>query len=183
LALKVYVDESLRTEIGLCVVAAVVLDETQEIAARADLAAILPPGARRLHWQSDSTVIRQQIMQVLAKHAHFASVYLSHFDDNKRGDAARAQCLSHLYADMGGRPYSHIILDQRTRHQDTRDLVLFTQQCKRLNLPNPPEVTHDGTMTESLLWLADAVAGAAGEHIVNKDAAYIQVMAHKLAIM
>ncbi|UKF32432.1 hypothetical protein [Clavibacter phaseoli] len=180
--LHVYVDESARDTYGLCVVAAVVLDASQEAAARAELAVILPPGAKRLHWNKDSPVVRNQVAQVLQRNAHHVAAYLSYYDANKRMNEARARCLTHLFGDVGGVPYETVTLDQRTPHQDTRDRTLWTQQCVRLQLRNPPQLQHDGTLTEPLLWLADAAAGAVGEHLVNNDPTYVQLFASKLVI-
>lgn len=181
--LHVYVDESARDDNGLCVVAAVVLNDGQASAARTELAAILPPGAKRLHWNSDSPVVRNQVSQVIQRQADHVSAYVSYYDSNKRMNDARERCLMHLIADVGGVPFKTVTLDQRSPHQDTRDRVLWSQQCVRLRLPNPPTLSHAGSLSEPLLWLADAAAGAVGEHLAHKDPTYIRVFASTLRIV
>jgi hypothetical protein len=181
--LHVFVDESARDDFGLCVVAAVVLDADREEATRAELMAILPKGAKRLHWNKDGAAVRKKTVEVLNRNAHHVSAYLSYYDSNKRMNAAREKCLTHLIGDVGGIPFETVTLDQRTAHQDTRDRTLWVQQCLRLRLPNPPQLKHDGTLTESLLWLADAAAGAVGEHLVHNDPSFVQTFASKLQIV
>ncbi|SDP65386.1 hypothetical protein SAMN04487914_12377 [Arthrobacter sp. ok909] len=181
--LKAYVDESAHVAAGLCLVGVAVLDKTIEEEVLQDLQKALPRGAKRLHWNKDGAAVRSRVVEILAERTHHCRVYLSYFDDSKRSEKARDACLAHMFADMGGRPYGEIILDQRTKHQDTRDLVAWTNLCVRLSLPHPPVVRHDGTTTEPLLWLADALAGAVGEHLVKGDDTYVRALAHKLEIV
>lgn len=181
--LNAYVDESAHESAGLCLVGVAVLDKSIESEVNEALQAALPTGAKRLHWNKDGASVRSKVIDIIAEYTHHCRVYLSYFDDRKRIDKAREACLMHMYSDMGGKPYGEIILDQRTKHQDTRDLVLWTNQCVRLNLPHPPAVRHDGTATEPLLWLADAVAGAVGDNLVKGDNSYVRTLAHKLEIV
>jgi hypothetical protein len=180
--LKAYVDESAHVAAGLCLVGVAVLDENAEYEVLTALLDALPNGATRLHWNKDSDAVRSKAVDILAEYTHHCRVYLSYFDDSKRSEKARETCLNHMFSDIGGRPYVEMILDQRTKHQDTRDLMLWTNHCKRLSLPNPPLVRHDGTTTEPLLWLADALAGAVGDHLVKGNKTYVQTLAHKLEI-
>ena len=41
---------------------------------------------------------------------------------------------------------------------------------------------HDGTLTEPLLWMADAAAGAVGDHLAFQRPEFIQQIASKLSI-
>ena len=180
---RAYVDESIHVEPGICVVGVAVVEAGMEDAVRASLAAVLPRGAKRLHWQQNSTPLRLDSALAVAENVVEARAYVSYFDHQRRGDAARERCLVHMIADLGGLPYETVTIDRRSPHQDTRDLVALNGQCVRLRLPRPPRIVHDGTLTEPLLWLADTVAGAVAEHIQSGDDAFVRMFGHRLAVV
>jgi len=180
---RVHVDESLHVTAGLCVLGVAVIEDAAEGQARADLRLLLPPGAQRLHWQQNSTLLHGQAVGAVNRHVRQARAYLSYFDHPKRGDDARERCLVHMIGDLGGPPYEQIVIDRRSPHQNTRDDLVLGSQCQRLRLPHPPKWRHDGTLTEELLWLADTICGAVSDHLVHGNPGYVQALAPKLVIV
>lgn len=181
--MRVFVDESVHTAVGVCAVAAVAVDDARAASARADLRSLLPPGAARLHWNNDSPQLRASTVGLVAQYGEQCRVYLGYFDSDKRQDAARERCIAHMYDDLGNSPpFEELVLDKRSPAQDTRDTVIMSGECRRLQLAHPPTFRHDGTLTEELLWLADALAGAVCEHVVKGDPTFVRALASRLVI-
>ena len=177
-----WIDESVRVEHGLYVLAAVIVDDAQMSACRRTLRNLVHQGQGRLHWHSDAEPLRNQSLGVLAADAVQIRPYLSFFDRPKRQEEARVRCLAHLVADIVSPGLTEIVLDRRRPNQDVQDLHLIAQELARTGSSLAPRVRHESSVIEPLLWLADVAAGAAGAHLVRRDASYITAIAGSLVI-
>lgn len=175
-----YVDESVHIDHGLYIIAAAIVEGADD--ARADLLALKPAGAPRLHWQSNSQRLRESSADLVAIHVEHAYAFVAYFDDKKRQDLARATIFEQILSKMGGPPITELVIDQRNGHQNARDKEVLLKQCRRLNLRHPPRWSHGDSRQEPLLWLPDTIAGAVGQHLLWKDPAMVHRIGAKLQI-
>ncbi|MHB8324618.1 MAG: hypothetical protein ACYDHB_09400 [Candidatus Dormibacteria bacterium] len=157
-----YVDESIRMEPPLYVLAAVLVAPTDEIAARQAMAAFsLPHRAPRFHWHDERENRRLAMLRCLADlrlpiHAYVrpGPVHGQH------AGRARSRCLTSLLQDLRLRSVGRLVIESREPHNDRRDArtILGAQQGRLA--ASSLEFQFARPREEPLLWPADAVAGA-----------------------
>lgn len=157
-----YVDESIRMEPPLYVLAAVLVAPTDEIAAREAMAAFhLPARAPRFHWHDEREDRRLAMLRCLADLRLPVRAYVRQGPvHGQHAGRARSLCLISLLRDLRLRTVGHLVIESREPHNDRRDArtILGAQQGR---LASSSLAFHFARPSdEPLLWPADAVAGA-----------------------
>jgi hypothetical protein len=156
-----FVDESARN--GRYLIAAAIVEPAQVRHLRRTMRQLLLPGQRELHFQREKPIRRRLLADAIACLPVEVRVYsrACHRDD----EPARQDCLNRLARDLVERGAHRLVIDSR-RSQDIND----ERTLRRVLGPHPAETRmvyeHVDSTTESLLWIADAVAwchGAGGD--------------------
>lgn len=161
-----YVDESIgmrgpaHQEYLLC--AALVPDGARDLCREA-LRKLLKPGQIKWHWTDESSARKQEMIDVIASFDSL-NVLVAHLDSRRRKvDRYRRKCLQTLYRECAGLAVRELVLESRSPVQDRQDvahLVALRQSGADASL----RIDHRRGGDEPLLWIPDAVAGAANAH-------------------
>lgn len=149
-----FVDESIRRRYILC---SVTVSPRDLGASRRDLRTMLLPGQRRLHFVHEAPSRRKALLSRMSNMSVRGTIYVCSGDDT----AARKEGLRHLVHDLvliGGR---RLVVESREGRdgqdrQTIREALLETGSIDQL------DYKHMRPSEEPLLWIADAVAWAAG---------------------
>ena len=133
---------------------------------RADLRGLLLRGQQRLHWRDESEERRRSIAAGFAAMSTPAAlrsvvVAVSSVPDNKQ-ERARRLCLEALHPTLQGLGVTAIVQEQRTPQQNRHDLRMVDALRGQRLLGPGVRVQFAQPVTEPLLWLPDAIAGAVG---------------------
>jgi hypothetical protein len=159
---RAFVDESYAHLTAHYLMAAVVLEEaaSQEIA---DLAAGLRRRARgEFHWRHEFDASRRTMLELVAVASDVQIVVVSQPVASRRQERARARCTESLLSQLRSlsSPVRDSVLESRGRVLDQRDAHRI--EGLRVQGRADPELRYSfDTKAQPLLWLADAVAGAA----------------------
>ena len=149
------------------VVSAVVVINPAEVTAvlRALVSARLNP----IHWAREGPNMRRQVIDVLCETVVAATVRWS--PTGRRGQLdLRAELLEQIATWVHGEVVDHLVIeasDERTNIRDRQVLARHPLQ----SAGGLGYVYDHRSKREPLLWLADAVAGAVGEHLIGKHSA------------
>lgn len=155
------IDESIATDgDGAYVVASVLVEQRAKDEIRADLRRLLPP-RHRFHFHAEKPETRRAVLGLLDECSQRCMVYRVKPSPTRSHETARGRCLSCLLGDLRDLPVHEITLDSRNEHNDARDRSHFVA-ARHAGWLHPDAVYgHARSATEPLLWLADALAGAA----------------------
>ena len=160
------VDESVHEAGGgvyYVVGAAVVVDPTR---VTAELRALIKERSNVVHWAREGPAMRTRVLDVLCESAVAASVQWS--ATGRRGQIeTRARLLTEIATWVYGEGADHLVIESSDTTMNRRD---------RQTLARHPMATEGGLVfrydhrskQEPLLWLADTVASAVGEHLIGK---------------
>ncbi|WP_053202268.1 hypothetical protein [Jiangella muralis] len=174
-----YVDESIRTDDGVYVLAAVALDRADAAAVRAAVRALEPRPGRRFHWRDRLPVARQAAAESLAALPVLPIVVVGTPVNPRRQERARRQCAETLLFELAAAGVDDVWLESRNPLLDRRDLDVVAGFHARRVIPRGLRIGHLRAGDEPLLWAADIVAGAicAAE---GKEPAYRDTLARIL---
>lgn len=170
-----FVDESLRTGgAGLYVVAAVVVVEDTDAARRAARSVLLGRQPR-FHWRNESEARRLNMLECIRGLGIEARVYVRAPIAPRRQAGARALCMNALIWDLWQAGVDSLVLESRQAHGDAADrrTILDAQRARRAS----PNLTYRfaRAMDEPILWMADALAGAASAQVAD-GATYLDLL-------
>ncbi|SEE80346.1 hypothetical protein [Jiangella alba] len=171
-----YVDESIRTDDGVYVLAAVALDRADAAAVRAAVRALEPRPGRRFHWRDRLPAARHSAAGLLAGLPTLAIAVVGAPVNPRRQERARRHCLGALLFELADAGVDEVCLESRNPVADRRDLDVVGGFRVRGVVPPTLRVAHARAGDEPLLWAADIVAGAicAAE---GKEPAYREAVA------
>jgi hypothetical protein len=156
-----FVDESARS--GRYFIAAAIVEPSQVRRLRQTMRQLLLPGQREVHFQREKPIRRRFLADVIACLPVEVRIYSRAWCRND--EPARQDCLGRLVRDLIDRGAHRLVIDTR-RAQDIHD----ERTLRRVLGPQPSAsklvYEHVDSTTESLLWIADAVAwcyGAGGD--------------------
>lgn len=168
---KVWADESMRFGLtgGLYLLAAVQVPDADVDEVRRALRTMTMRGQKKIRWNGESSRRRARLSSFLAALDIQAVVVAGAPADPKRQERARAQCLEHLVLHLSTGSSRHIVMERRQARLDARDLRLVErlrggQQIRpdlRVEVADPRE--------EPMLWIADFVAGIAGDALTGLE--------------
>lgn len=143
--------------------AAVVLEPA---AVTVQLHSLIAERKRVVHWASEGPAMRTRLLDVLCEVAVAATVQWA--PAGRRGQIGkRSELLTEIATWANGEGVEHLVIeagDNRTNVEDRRTLARHP-----LALGEGLGFRYDHrSKQEPLLWLADAVAGVVGEHLIGK---------------
>lgn len=156
-----FVDESVRN--GRYLVASAVVEPTSIHQLRQSMCALLLPGQRELHFKKEKPVRRRQLADAVARLRVEVHIYTRSY--HREDEPARQVCLARLVRDLVARRAHRLIIDSR-RAQDINDDRTLRQVLGPHPSSSALRYEHVDSASESLLWIADAVAwchGAGGD--------------------
>ncbi|MBB5789303.1 DUF3800 domain-containing protein [Jiangella mangrovi] len=155
-----YVDESIRTDDGVYVLAAVALDAADDESVRDAMRTLEPRPGRRFHWRDRLPDARSAAAGVIAGLPVLAVAVIGSPVDPRRQERARRQCLEVLLFELGSAGVQAVRLESRNSVADRRDSEVIARFRSRGLVPAALPVHHVRAGEEPLLWAADIVAGA-----------------------
>lgn len=155
-----YVDESIRTDDGVYVLAASTLDEDCVDEVRTALRVLKPRRGRRIHWRDEEHADRLAAVSAIAKLPALQTVIIGTPVDPRRQERARRMCLEKLLFDLDAAGVEQVWLETRGTRADRRDIAAVDRFRARQIIDQAIRVDHSDPLAECMLWAADIVAGA-----------------------
>lgn len=168
-----YVDESYRQPSpgspGRFSVAAVIVDDHHAESTRDALRALCRPQQRRLHWSKESHRSRLRLVEAIDALGHVAVVVTVHPVNPIEQLEARTLAMPRLLAELA--PHIDALVIERGDHH-----VEAIDNAAIASLPGlQGRASHEGPLTEPLLWLPDIVVGAATARLPMTTPALIEI--------
>jgi hypothetical protein len=176
--LHAWVDESMRVpskDQGMYLLGAVVADPSACGPTRDELRAVLPKGARKLHWTDMEDREKKQVTGLVTQFDVAHMVVIGTPLDLKKQEQARAKCMERLLWELGQLEVSQVFLEQRTSSLNKRDMKLVENLRGSRSMPKTLRVDIAQPSTEPMLWIPDQVLGAMGDAEANDDAACLEL--------
>jgi hypothetical protein len=152
------VDESIDIPGRRCyIVAAVIIAQGDKADVRRALRGMLPPG-RSFHNRAEKEGTRRAVLQLIGGVAR--SVFIYRCIPAPDGEKARDACFAAMWPHLRSRPVAELIIDSRETN-DGRDRSRLIAAGQKGHLSPDLRYAHVRAHGEPLLWLADALAGAA----------------------
>lgn len=175
------VDESFRRqpEGGCYLLTAVMVPDAVIVEITRHLRETLPPGQRRWHWRDERPGSRRRFLDAVASFVPpqvAAVTYWQSVPSQRKGEQARVRCLWRLLAGMPTFDAATVVLESRQEHNDRKDRREVGNAQRAGLVPSSLVYRHDRPKDEPLLWLPDAVAGAAGVSIIDADRTMLELL-------
>jgi aspartate oxidase len=134
---------------------------------------------RRFHWEREGTIARTRIIEIAAEIGVVATAHYAHV--GRRGQSrARQGMLAEMVRDAAADGVDHLVIEASDAATVGRDRVTLLRTFEGTG--GVPFRYDWRSKSERVLWLADAIAGAAGEHLVGKDDTWWQLL-HDLGVV
>ncbi|NRQ30574.1 hypothetical protein HII36_01765 [Nonomuraea sp. NN258] len=155
-----YVDESMRIQQGLYLMAAVLVAPARAEAHRAALRSLLLRRQPRLHWRDENDKRRAQLVEALAALGLRGLVIVGAGLARRTQERARRKCMERLLWELGHRHVTDVIFERREPTLDARDRDMIEALKGRHAMAPRLLAVWRSPFDEPLLWLPDVVAGA-----------------------
>lgn len=156
---RAYVDESMRIDEGLYVLAAVIVPCEYADDHRAALRALLLRKQPRLHWRDERPKRRLEIARAVAVLHPSTVVVIGTRLIPAKQRRARRKCLERLLWHLACRDVPRVVMERRNAEGNREDLDMVNALRARDALPQGMHVEWVSPLVEELLWLPDVVAG------------------------
>ncbi|MFD0483059.1 hypothetical protein ACFQ46_10670 [Kineococcus sp. GCM10028916] len=176
-ALHSFVDESMRQDKGLYLMAAVVADPDECDSVRDDLRKLLKGRQKRLHWRDEDAPRQRKIATAVGKITLSSVVVIGAPMDPKRQERARRVCMERLYMELWELGVGSIFQEQRTPSLNKHDHKMRDALRSQKAIPDELRVEFAQPNEEPMLWIPDAVAGAVGQSRAGVND-YLELMVH-----
>ncbi|KNC19890.1 hypothetical protein AC792_03690 [Arthrobacter sp. RIT-PI-e] len=176
--LHAWVDESMRGvtgDQGMYLLGAVVADPAECEPTRDELRAVLPKGARKLHWTDMGEREKKQVTGLVCGLDVAHMVVIGTPLNLKKQEKARAKCMERLLWELGEMGVSRVFLEHRTPSLNSRDMKLVDQLRGRQAMPASLRVDIAQPSTEPMLWIPDQMLGAMGDAETNADGSWLEL--------
>ncbi len=117
----------------------------------------------RLHWTREADPRKELITKTISQAQVESVVLVGAMLHRNRQERARSQVLKHLLWELDRMNVSHVVLESRGPTPDRRDLTVIGGLRNSQHVSRRLAVSHGQPIQEPLLWIPDAVAGAAGD--------------------
>lgn len=176
-----FVDESIRHRSpSLYVIAAVVLSD-DPASARRMARGVLLRGQRRFHWHEESEKQRLRMLQEMAGLAVDGRVFACRGLEGHKEKRARALCMNTMLWDLWKDDVGEVVIESRQEHNDQRDRATISRAQRARQASPSLRYGFARPVTDPVLWLADALAGAAAASLAD-DAPYLDVLGDRVRI-
>ncbi|MBB5790585.1 hypothetical protein [Jiangella mangrovi] len=156
------VDESIRIDDRVYVLAACAFEEKDSDVARDTMRALEPRAGHRLHWHDRKPPDRHEAVKAVAQLSALHIVTVGAPIDPRRQERARRQCLETLLFHLDAAGVEQVWLESRNAAADRRDIAAVDRFRARRVIGHAIRIDHARPLDDPLLWLADIVAGALG---------------------
>jgi hypothetical protein len=181
-AVNVSVDEAIyRPGDGVYVLAAVLVPDEAKNALRRELRRVPPGGRRRLHWHHEANRERFATLRLAAAHAAGLLAYRWSPAPSRTHETIRGQLLTTLAAEIAKRRALELVIEGRQERNDHADRTVLAQAQRDGDVPWTLSYGHRTPLEEPLLWLPDALAGAALSG-ARGDTRYVEALGSAVAI-
>jgi hypothetical protein len=160
---------------GMYLLGAVVADPSACESTRDELRAVLPKGARKLHWTDMEDREKKQVTALVCGLDVAHMVVIGTPLDLKKQEKARAKCLERLLWELGEMQVSKVLLEHRTPSLNSRDMKLVDRLRGSQAMPKSLRVDIAQPSSEPMLWIPDQMLGAMGDAEANDDGAYLEL--------
>lgn len=170
-----FIDESMRREANLYVMAVVVVAGSRAENASQSAQAVLLPGQSRFHWRSETETQRGRMLNMMVELGVTIRGYVCRTTP-ARFDRGRALCLRQLLWDLsqvridaGQVAADRAVIESREDHNDAKDrrTILGARQAGWVR--KDLAYGFERPRVQPLLWLADAAAGAISAQANGED--------------
>jgi hypothetical protein len=166
-----FIDEAMRQSgEGLYLVAAAVVVEERRHVARDELRKLLLPRQVRFHWRSEPR--RLQMLELIGGLRPRCHAYVHQPTGRTRQVRARALCLHALLWDLKEAAVDRLVIESRQDHNDRKDRQTIIRAQRAGIATETLRYSFEGPKDEPLLWLPDAIAGAAAASMGRPDSPY-----------
>jgi hypothetical protein len=165
--LLAFADESMRrvNEHTVCYfMAAAVIPEDHCPHVRDTLKALVPGRQGKLHWRDEAQPRRELITKTIRACAVESLVVVGAMVNPRKQERARRLVLRHLLHTLDIREVAHVVLESRHAERDRHDIAAIGGFRNAGVVSRRLAVSHAQPLQEPMLWVPDAVAGAAGDH-------------------
>ena len=165
--LLAYVDESMCRvdETTLCYfMAAAVIPEEDCEEVRATLRGLLLGKGNRIHWRDEHQHRKELIAKTILTAQVESLVVVGAMMNPRMQERARQLVLRRLLFELDQRQVAHAILETRHAERDRHDMRSIGGFRDAKAVSRWLSVSHGEPVQEPMLWVADAVAGAAGDY-------------------
>lgn len=165
LELHAWVDESMHAPSddggdGLYLLGCAVADPHTCDAMRTVLRSMTPPGKERLHWHDEDDDFRMKIAAAISEMDLVKMVVIGSPYDPRKDERARRQCMERLFVELNELGVSQVTLESRGP-RDAKDVKWLTTMIGK-GMLRTLRARHGLPLEEPMLWVPDAIAGAAG---------------------
>lgn len=143
--------------------AAAVIAETRVEDVSATLRTLPRGKAQTIHWRDEQADVKEYIAKTIATTEVESLLVFGAMVDPRKQERARAQILRHLLWELDQRQVSHATLESRHAERDQHDITTIGRLRNAGWLSRRLTVSHAKATQHPILWVADAVAGAAGD--------------------
>ena len=165
--LLAFVDESMRRVDEHTVfyfLAAAVISEDHCPNVRDAMRTLVASPRGVLHWRNESQPRRELITKTIRGSGVESLVVVGAMVDSRKQERARRRVLSHLLYTLDQRQVAHVVLESRHAERDRHDIKAIGGFRNAGTVSRRLVVSHERPHQEPMLWVPDAVAGAAGDH-------------------
>ena len=172
-ATTAFADESFRRCAdgrGLFLLTAVVVPDDRQDEIRQALRRRVAPGQQRWHFRTESTASRRRFLRTIAELGQLgitASTYCCPTASQRKSERSRARLVWNLVGDLAQRDVHALVLESRQDHNDRKDRREIHWAVSAGVASAKLVYVHGLPVQEPLLWLPDAIAGAAGISIAD----------------
>jgi hypothetical protein len=156
--------------------AAAILPEPRCEDVREILRPLARKSARRIHWRDEEEPAKSIITKAIAATGAEFLVVVGTMAAHQNQERSRALVLKRLLFELDQRQVGHLVLESRHSERDRHDLTAIGRFRNARLVSRRLRVSHGGPLEEPLLWLPDAVAGAAGDDRCGHNALHRHLM-------
>lgn len=171
-----------RRDPGAYVLAAAIADTSVTEELRAAMSALkLPSSGGKLHWVSESSTRRLQVVEAIAVLPVEAFVVVRQGPPTDQQERRRRKCLEHMLHTLTALSCDNLVLESRGPADDRRDRQLLDHLRRGRTLPAGLRLSHAPGPTDPVLWLADALCGAVTQER-NGEPRYLKAIASRVTV-
>jgi len=172
-----FADESSRTgNGGIYLIALVMVPSHRTVELRGILRSMLPTGQRRFHWRSDNRRLRGAMLDAIRVAGVHCAVFVKKPMKGTNQRRGRALCLEAALWHVTSIGIAELVIESRgEQDQDDRRTAVAAQRAGNAD----PELRYSFArpLEEPLLWLPDAIAGAASACELEPDGVFADAVA------
>jgi hypothetical protein len=173
-----FVDEAQSVEAhgsGTYLLTATICDYSILPAERATIETLRRRGAHKLHWHDEGAKRRRTIAETIALMPLRHVVVIRHGYQGELPERGRRHCMERLLYELDQVDVSTVIFESRGPKDDRRDRDMHDALRARRIVRPTLRMEHAPGPREPMLWVPDAVCGAAMQHR-NGDPTYLDII-------